>query len=82
MNKPPSTPPVGGAFESLYLDLYLTLSRRKGTISLPSRGGLEGPFLLHCNLEAFAINRYHYDTSRSSDSLIVRVQYFVSYNLT
>ena len=39
-------------------------------------------YLLNCNFEAFAINRYHYDTSRSSDSFIVRVQYFVSNHLT
>ena len=38
--------------------------------------------LLNCYLEAFAVNRYHYDTSRSSDSLIVRVNNFVSYYLT
>ena len=46
------------------------------------KGGGSSIQLLHCNLEAFAINRYHYDTSRSSDSLIVRVQNFVGYYLT
>ena len=50
--------------------------------STPKGGGGSSIQLLYCNLEAFAINRYHYDTSRSSDSLVVRVNNFVSHYLT
>ena len=46
------------------------------------KGGGSSIQLLNCYLEAFAVNRYHYDTSRSSDSLVVRVNHFVSHYLT
>ena len=50
--------------------------------STPKGGGVLLSYLFNCNFEAFAVNRYHYDTSRSSDSFIVRVNNFVSYYLT
>ena len=51
--------------------------------STPKGGeGVLLSYLFNCNFEAFAVNRYHYDTSRSSDSLVVRVNNFVSYYLT
>ena len=46
------------------------------------KGGGSSIQLLHCYLEAFTVNRYHYDTGRSSDSFIVRVNYFVCNYLT